>query len=139
MWFNDRLLNAIDRTKNLFQKELSFTLRLIICFNIWTKIAGTNSEIMMQPFDSSILYVKSRLNSRTPCVYFPENRLTKIHFSIWNDYIQMKFKYKFFWFFFLIKIERKNSSDPVLCVFKTENVSQMERLLKVSFRVVISL
>lgn len=68
---------------NFLQKELSFTLRLFSCFDICTKIAGTNSEKMMQPFNSSILYVKitSEL-THTQCVYFLENRLTKINFSI---------------------------------------------------------
>lgn len=53
----------------------------------------------------------------------------------------MKFTTKCYFFFkfsFSIKFN-EISSDPVLRFFNTENVSQMVRLLKVSFRVVISL
>lgn len=49
--------------------------------------------------------------------------------SIWNSFFFQKKN-------ILKEIERNNPSDPVLCFFKTENVSQMERLLKVSFRMV---
>lgn len=77
-------------------------------------------------------YVKSRLNSRTRCV-FSRKSIDK------NKLLFKMISWSSNNFFFSFEKFNTISSDLVLCFFKTENVSQMERLLKVSFRVVISL